>query len=96
MTIPGTPGASLYFCGDEDMRKELTITIAEDVYTGLHQVMDEAEISGFIEALVRPHVPSVGGSERSIVELLAMPEACGISFDPPRLDTELYRKSDAV
>ena len=78
------------------MRKELTITIAEDVYTGLHQVMDEAEISGFIEALVRPHVPSVSDPERSIVELLAMPEACDVPFDPPRLDTELYRKSDAI
>ncbi len=78
------------------MRRELTITIAEDVYEGLHQVMDKTEISGFIEALVRPHVPSISNLERSVVDMLAMPGACDISFEPPRLDTELYRKSEAI
>ena len=78
------------------MQKELTITISEDVYTGLHQVVGECEISGFIEALVRPHVISAANHERSVADLLAMPEADDIPFDPPRLGTELYRKSEAL
>ena len=80
-----------------DMQRELTITIDEDVYEGLHRIMEEPEISGFIEALVRPHVPSsTSNSERGIVALLAMPEAHDIDFEPPHLDTELYRKSESV
>ena len=38
------------------MRKKLTITIDEDVYEGLYQVVGPRRISGFIEDLVRPHV----------------------------------------
>ena len=34
------------------------------------------------------------GQKQSIVELLAMPEAANIKFDPPRLDGELYRKPE--
>ena len=78
------------------MQREITITIDEDLYEGLHRIMDETEISGFIEDLVRPHVPSLPCSERGVVELLAMPEASGVDFEPPRLDTELYRKSQTV
>jgi len=40
------------------MQKKLTITIDEEVYEGLHQVIGRRRISGFIEALVRPHVIS--------------------------------------
>jgi predicted CopG family antitoxin len=42
--------------GDEAMRKKLTITIAEDVYDGLHRVVGPRHISGFLETLARPHV----------------------------------------
>ncbi|CAN5419085.1 hypothetical protein BH20ACI1_BH20ACI1_03110 [soil metagenome] len=38
------------------MQKELTITIDEQVYEGLHNVVGKQEISRFIESLVRPHV----------------------------------------
>ena len=38
------------------MQKKLTITIAEDVYVGLHQVVGRRKISRFIESLVRPYV----------------------------------------
>jgi predicted CopG family antitoxin len=38
------------------MQKKLTITMDEDVYAGLHQVIGHRKISGFIEDLVRPHV----------------------------------------
>ena len=38
------------------MQKKLTITIDEDVYEGLYQVVGPRRISGFIEDLVRPHV----------------------------------------
>ena len=79
-----------------DMQKELTITIEEDVYEGLHRILDEPEISGFIETLVRPHVSGVPAPKRGIVELLAMPEGFDIEFEPPRLDTELYRKSETL
>ena len=38
------------------MQKKLTITIGEDVYAGLHQVVGRRKISRFIESLVRPYV----------------------------------------
>ncbi|HZF11761.1 MAG TPA: addiction module antitoxin [Thermoanaerobaculia bacterium] len=38
------------------MQKKLTITVDEQVYAGLHEVVGRHKISRFIEALVRPHV----------------------------------------
>jgi len=38
------------------MQRKLTITVADDVYRGLHQQIGRGEISRFIEKLVRPHV----------------------------------------
>jgi len=38
------------------MQKKLTITIDEQVYEGLHQIVGRRRISRFIEALVRPYV----------------------------------------
>ena len=38
------------------MQKKLTITIDEQVYEGLHQVVGRRRISRFIETLVRPYV----------------------------------------
>jgi predicted CopG family antitoxin len=38
------------------MQKKLTITIAEEVYEGLYEVVGPRRISRFIEDLVRPHV----------------------------------------
>jgi predicted CopG family antitoxin len=38
------------------MQKKLTITIDEQVYDGLYQVVGARRISRFIEDLVRPHV----------------------------------------
>lgn len=38
------------------MQKKLTITIDEEVYTGLHKVIGPGKISRFVEDLVRPHV----------------------------------------
>jgi len=40
------------------MQRKLTITIADDVYRGLHQQIGRGEISRFIEGLVRPYVVS--------------------------------------
>ena len=42
------------------MIKKLTITVDEDVYTGLHKVIGRRKISHFIEDLVRPHVMKKG------------------------------------
>lgn len=38
------------------MQKKLTITMDEEVYSGLHRVIGRGKISGFIEDLVRTHV----------------------------------------
>jgi len=38
------------------MQKKLTITVDEQVYSGLHRVIGRRRISKFIESLVRPHV----------------------------------------
>jgi predicted CopG family antitoxin len=38
------------------MHKKLTISLDEEVYEGLHQVVGRHFISQFIEKLVRPHV----------------------------------------
>ena len=38
------------------MQKKLTITLDEEVYTGLHNLIGARKISKFIEDLVRPHV----------------------------------------
>ena len=38
------------------MQKKLTITVEEDVYTGLYKTVGPRKISAFIENLVRPHV----------------------------------------
>ena len=38
------------------MQKKLTITIDEDVYAGLREVIGPRKISRFVEDLVRPHV----------------------------------------
>lgn len=38
------------------MTKRLTITIEEEVYQGLHNVVGRGNISQFINGLVRPHV----------------------------------------
>ena len=38
------------------MKKKLTITVEEQVYDGLHEVIGPRRISRFIEDLVRPHV----------------------------------------
>jgi prevent-host-death family protein len=36
----------------------------------------------------------ITGSQQGIVELLAMPDAADIDFEPPRLDSPLYRPAD--
>jgi len=38
------------------MKKKLTVTIDEEVYEGLREVIGPRKISRFIEDLVRPHV----------------------------------------
>ena len=45
-----------YTAGGLTVRKKLTITVDEQVYKGLHQVVGRHRISRFIEDLVRPHV----------------------------------------
>jgi predicted CopG family antitoxin len=38
------------------VQRKLTITIADEVYRGLHEHIGRGEISRFIENLVRPYV----------------------------------------
>ena len=76
------------------MQKKLTITIDENVYEGLHQVIGRRRISQFIEALVRPHVlntdldaayAAMAADETREAEALAWAEATlGDVADEPR------------
>jgi predicted CopG family antitoxin len=45
------------------MQKKLTITVDEQVYQGLYQVIGRHHISQFIAELVRPHVVRVDLNE---------------------------------
>jgi predicted CopG family antitoxin len=38
------------------MRRQLTITVSEEVYEGLYRVIGRRHISRFLESLARPHV----------------------------------------
>ncbi|MEI7635845.1 MAG: hypothetical protein WCJ37_00945 [Syntrophus sp. (in: bacteria)] len=38
------------------MQKKLTITVDEEVYSGLHKVIGPRKISRFIQDIVRPYV----------------------------------------
>ena len=38
------------------MQKKLTITVDEEVYFGLHNVIGPRKISRFVQEIVRPHV----------------------------------------
>lgn len=38
------------------MTKKLTITLADEVYEGLHRRIGRGRIGSFLEALARPHV----------------------------------------
>ena len=44
---------------------------------------------------VRPNT-SDARQERSIVDMLIMPDASDFEFEPPRLSGELYRKSELL
>lgn len=42
------------------MTKKLTITVSDEVYEGLHARIGPRKISGFIDAIARPHVTDEG------------------------------------
>ncbi len=52
------------------MQKKLTITVDEQVYSGLYRVVGRRRISRFIESLVRPHVvrEDLGAAYREMAE----------------------------
>ena len=76
------------------MRKKLTITIDEEVYQGLRDLVGRQRISRFIEDLIRPHVAAssleaayaeMGRDERREAEALEWAEATiGDCADEPR------------
>ena len=53
------------------MHRKLTITVADDVYQGLHRKVGRGHISMFIETLVRPHVVDEHALEALYREMLA-------------------------
>ena len=53
------------------MQRKLTITVADDVYRGLHEKVGRGEISRFIENLVRPHVVTDTDLEAAYREMAA-------------------------
>ncbi|HVA25980.1 MAG TPA: addiction module antitoxin [Chloroflexota bacterium] len=57
------------------MRRKLTITIADEVYRGLHQQVGRGEISRFIENLVRPCVVGDSALEQEYREAALDEEA---------------------
>jgi predicted CopG family antitoxin len=57
MAVLATASYNTYTRKEEDLvQRKLTITVADDVYRGLHQRVGRGEISRFIENLVRPYV----------------------------------------
>lgn len=52
------------------MQRKLTITVADDVYRGLHQRVGRGGISRFIESLVRPYVVTDSDLETEYVEAM--------------------------
>ena len=50
------------------MQKRLTITIDEEVYRGLHDLVGRRRISRFIEDLIRPHI-SASSLEAAYAEM---------------------------
>lgn len=52
------------------MHKKLTITIEENIYRALHEVIGRKRISQFIEALIKPHVinPDLDAAYREMAE----------------------------
>ncbi len=57
------------------MQRKLTITIADDVYRGLHHRVGRGEISRFIETLVRPYVTDEDALETLYREAMTDAEA---------------------
>jgi predicted CopG family antitoxin len=53
------------------MHRKLTITVADEVYQGLHRKVGRGQISRFIEGLVRPHVVDEGSLEAAYREMAA-------------------------
>jgi len=53
------------------MHRKLTITLAQDVYYGLHRQVGHGQISSFIEELVRPGVASDSELETGYREMAA-------------------------
>ena len=53
------------------MRRKLTVTLAEDVYEGLHRRVGRGRSSSFIEELVRPHVVGDAGLEAAYRRMAA-------------------------
>lgn len=47
------------------MQRELTITLSEDIYTGLMELVGEQNASQFIEAALRPYI-LIGTKKQSI------------------------------
>lgn len=76
------------------MQKKLTITIDEEVYQGLRDLVGQRRISRFIEDLIRPHIAGssleaayaeMGRDERREAEALEWAEATiGDCADEPR------------
>ncbi len=53
------------------MRRKLTVTVAEDVYKGLHRHVGRGQINSFVEGLVRPHVVDDAPLEAAYREMAA-------------------------
>ncbi len=80
---------------DEDSnsaRRENVSIAGVDMPSG-HSLITESAHTDHTRMTIEGYLDTVG-QKQSMVELLAMPETAGIDFEPPRLDTELHRKSE--
>ncbi len=57
--------------GARAVPRKLTITVADEVYRGLHRRVGRGQISSFIEELVRPHVVDDAELEAAYREMAA-------------------------
>ena len=51
------------------MQRELTITLADDVYEGLHRKVGSEDISRYIESLLRPYIVNENDLEAAYREM---------------------------
>lgn len=64
-----------------------------DASTGPVFILDRGR-TAHVLLTIEDYLKITGRAEKSIVKLLAMPEAAAVDFEPPHLNREMYRAAD--